>query len=50
MKYMNEVHQQFVQECAKNKACYHVALFYVLGLTEDCRNHIDNLYDGGWLR
>lgn len=48
MKYMNKVHQQFVMECvekAKNDDCYHMSLFYILGLTQDCRNHIDSLYN-----
>lgn len=48
MRYMNEIHHQFVQECvekAKNNDCYHLSLFYILGLTQDCRNHIDSLYN-----
>lgn len=48
MKFMSDVHEKFVNECcerARNKDCYHRALFYVLGLTEDCRKNIDLLYD-----
>lgn len=48
MKFMNEKHKNFVEECIKranNDDCYHMALFYVLGLTDDCQNNIDSLYD-----
>lgn len=49
MKFLDEEHKQFVERCvekAKNNDCYHLSLFYVLGLTENCRRNIDSLY--GW--
>lgn len=48
IKFMNVTHEKFVIDCctkAKNNDCYHLALFYCLGLTEDCRNNINSLYD-----
>lgn len=48
MKFLNESHKLFFEECcqkAKSKDAYHSALFYVLGLTEDCRNNINTLYN-----
>lgn len=48
MKFINEEHRIFVENSikkAKNNDCYHLSLFYILGLTADCRNNIDTLYD-----
>ena len=48
IKFMDEEHKEFVLKCcekANNYDPYHLALFYVLGLTEDCRNNISSLYD-----
>ena len=47
-KYRNNTHKTFVEECcakAKNSDVYHKALFYTLGLTEDCQRNINDLYD-----
>lgn len=41
-------HKQFYEEYlahCKSKDCWHKALIYVLGITEDIRNHIDEVYD-----
>lgn len=48
MEFMNEEHQKFYESClnkSSSKDCYHRSLFYILGLTEDCREAIDSLYD-----
>ena len=48
MKYFNDKQQRFIEECcirAKCNDCYHKALFYTLGLTEDCMNNIESLFD-----
>lgn len=48
MKFLNEEHELFVKEClekSERKDCYHASLFYVLGLSEGCRQQIDSLYD-----
>lgn len=48
IKYIDNYHKEFVNYClkkSKNNDCYHKALFYVLGLTEDCRQNINNLYN-----
>ena len=48
MRFICSEHETFYEDCLKksNKAdCYHKALFYVLGLTEGCRNNVDCLYD-----
>mgnify|MGYP004453827209 CR=1 FL=1 len=48
MKFMNEAHKQFVMNCilkAGQDDIYHIALFYVLGLSEDCKRNVDTLYD-----
>lgn len=48
INYMSDEHENFVKECcdkARNSDCYHKALFYILGLTYDCRRNIDSLYD-----
>ena len=48
MKFRNAKHEQFVIDCckkAKNNDVYHLSLFYVLGLTDNCQNNIDTLYN-----
>mgnify|MGYP006959746721 CR=1 FL=1 len=48
LRYKNEKHENFVRECirrAKTNEVYHVALFYTLGLSDDCQNNINSLYD-----
>lgn len=48
MKFLNEVHEQFVKDCVKKAEqndCYHTSLFYVLGLSESCRENINTLYN-----
>lgn len=48
IRYKNEKHENFVKECirrAKTSEVYHVALFYTLGLSDDCQNNINSLYD-----
>ena len=48
MQFLNDEHEAFYERCVSkstSKDCYHKALFYVLGLTEDCRRNIDSLYD-----
>ena len=48
IRYKNEKHENFVRECirrAKTNEIYHVALFYTLGLSDDCQNNINSLYD-----
>lgn len=47
IRYKNEKHENFVRECirrAKTNEVYHVALFYTLGLSDDCQNNINSLY------
>lgn len=48
IRYKNDKHENFVRECirrAKTNEVYHVALFYTLGLSDDCQNNINSLYD-----
>ena len=48
IRYKNEKHENFVRECirrAKTNEIYHVALFYTLGLSDDCQNNINSLYN-----
>lgn len=47
-KYKNDKQKNFIKECirrAGNDDVWHVSLFYTLGLTNDCQNNIDSLYD-----
>lgn len=48
MKFKNKEHQKFYKQSMKDckvDDTYHRALFYVLGLYDDTRNHISDLYD-----
>lgn len=48
IKYKNDKQKNFIKECirrAGNDDVWHVSLFYTLGLTNDCQNNIDSLYD-----
>ena len=48
IRYKDDKHENFVRECirrAKTNEVYHVALFYTLGLSDDCQNNINSLYD-----
>lgn len=48
MKFMDESHKKFVEGClahAGQPDIYHVSLFYVLGISDVCKQHIDELYD-----
>ena len=48
MKFINHEHQKFYQETMINVGIddtYHKALFYTLGIDQDCRSHIHDLYD-----
>ena len=50
MKFISQEQKKFYQECIArtddfNQDVYHKALYYTLGLTEDCRNHMDMLYN-----
>lgn len=48
MNFINDKHRDFVVQClekSRNDDCYHKALFYVLGLTDNCRRNINSLYD-----
>lgn len=48
MIFKNKEHKQFYYEqLAKSSSqdCYHRALFYALGINEDTRNHINEIYD-----
>lgn len=48
MKFKGQNHQNFffdaMKKCKRDDA-YHRALLYLLGLTPDTRNHIDELFD-----
>lgn len=48
IKYKNDKQKNFIKECVRragNDDVWHVFLFYTLGLTNDCQNNIDSLYD-----
>lgn len=49
MRFMNEEHEEFYNNCVEKAHCsndpYRKALFYTLGLTQDCREGINSLYD-----
>ena len=46
--FADKEHEQFYYEQlekSRNKDCWHKALFYTLGLTEDCRRHFREIFD-----
>lgn len=48
MKFKNKEHQRFYLEmmaAAKSNDTYHRSFFYTLGINEDTRNHVNDLYD-----
>lgn len=48
IRFASEEHYSFFMDCmekARVRDSYHMALFYTLGLTEDTRCHIDDLFD-----
>ena len=48
MVFANEEHEQFYfekLEQVRNRDCYHEALIYVLGISENTRLHFDQIYD-----
>lgn len=63
INFRNTTHKEFFDLClerACNNDCYHQALFYTLGLTDDCIKNIDSIFDfntncvkpdfhGGWV-
>ena len=48
MVFANEEHEKFYYgklEQARYQDCYHKALIYILGISEDTRNHFSQIYD-----
>ena len=48
MVFANEKHEKFYfekLEQARYQDCYHKALIYILGISEDTRNHFSQIYD-----
>ena len=48
MVFANEEHEKFYYEKLKQaryQDCYHKALIYILGISEDTRNHFSQIYD-----
>ena len=48
MVFANENHEKFYfekLEQARYQDCYHKALIYILGISEDTRNHFSQIYD-----
>ncbi len=48
MVFANEEHKKFYYEKLKQaryQDCYHKALIYILGISEDTRNHFSQIYD-----
>ena len=48
MVFANEEHEKFYYEKleqARHQDCYHKALIYILGISEDTRNHFSQIYD-----
>ena len=48
MVFANEEHEKFYfekLEKARYQDCYHKALIYILGISEDTRNHFSQIYD-----
>lgn len=48
IQFKSKEHKMFYEnmmtQCSKNDT-YHRALFYTLGISQDCRKHIQDLYD-----
>ena len=47
MVFANEEHEKFYYEKleqARYQDCYHKALIYILGISEDTRNHFSQIY------
>ena len=50
MVFANEEHEKFYYEKLEQERCqdcYHKALIYILGISEDTRNYFDQIYDIG---
>lgn len=48
MVFRDEEHEKFYYgklEQARYQDCYHKAMIYVLGISEDTRNHFSQIYD-----
>ena len=48
MVFANEEHEKFYYEKleqARYQDCYHKALIYILGISDDTRNHFRQIYD-----
>jgi hypothetical protein len=48
MVFANEEHEKFYYEKleqARYQDCYHKALIYILGISDDTRNHFSQIYD-----
>ena len=48
MVFADEEHEKFYYEKLKQaryQDCYHKALIYILGISEDTRNHFSQIYD-----
>ena len=48
MVFANEEHEKFYYEKleqARHQDCQHKALIYILGISEDTRNHFSQIYD-----
>jgi len=48
IKFKSSEHQDFYTEMvskSRKDDCYHRAFFYVVGLTDDTRRHVDSLFD-----
>ncbi|MDE7327310.1 MAG: hypothetical protein K2N63_13725, partial [Lachnospiraceae bacterium] len=48
MVFANEEHEKFYYEKLQQvryQDCYHKALIYILGISEDTRNHFSQIYD-----
>ena len=48
VKFTDDKHQEFyiaMMARVKRNDCYHRAFFYVIGLTDDTRRHIKDLFD-----
>ena len=48
MVFADEEHEKFYYEKleqARYQDCYHKALIYILGISEDTRNHFSQIYD-----
>lgn len=48
MVFVNDEHEKFYYEKLKQaryQDCYHKSLIYILGISEDTRNHFSQIYD-----